>query len=188
MYRLLWFSGQQEVLRSWETMSYIELTGEIMSDTVPFNPFAPNAMEEYLKRKKISDMRRKQKEEQRIQREKLAYLLFDESGIRKFDYYWANYPILGNKIRPVVIFDKKKEHVFCAPISSSSEGEIRIPAVTSDRTYSWIHLNFSEWISITDLINKQKGVLQCIGRLPIELAESLILADAIMKIKTENSN
>jgi len=150
-----------------------------MNTAEPFNPFAPNAKEESLKRMKIVKQQRKQ-------REKMAYLPFDDIGIFKFDYCWTDYPLLGDKTRPVVIFDKLGDHVLCAPISSTSEGEICIPAVSKSRPgeCSWIHLNCSSWVPVTKLKMKN-GKIHCEGRLPLLLAESAELKSTIEIIKQE---
>jgi hypothetical protein len=148
-----------------------------MNTEEPFNPFAQNAKEESLKRMKIEKQLRKQ-------REKITYLPFDDSGISKFDYCWTGYTPLGDKIRPVVIFDKFGEHVFCAPISSTSEGEIRIPAVSENRPgeCSWIHTNHSMWIPVTKL-EMRKGIIRREGRLPLESAEEIELTETIKILK-----
>ena len=150
-----------------------------MNTAEPFNPFAPNAKEEYLKRMKIVKQQRKQ-------REKIAYLPFDDIGIFKFDYCWTDYTLLGDKIRPVVIFDKLGENVLCAPISNTSEGEICIPAVSKNRPeeYSWIHMNCSMWVPVTKLKMKN-GIIHREGRLPLVWAESSELKRYIEIIKQE---
>ena len=150
-----------------------------MNTAEPFNPFTPNAKEESLKRMKIVKQLRKQ-------REKITYHPFDDIEIFKFDYCWTDYTLLGDKTRPVVIFDKLDDHVLCAPISSTSEGEICIPAVSKNRPgeCSWIHLNCSGWVPVTKL-KKRNGIIHCEGRLPLPWAESPELKRAIEIIKQE---
>ena len=146
-----------------------------MNPAEPFNPFSSNAKDEYQNRRKL--------------REEIAYPPLDDIGILKFDYCWTDCTLLGDKIRPVVIYDISVDRVFCAPISSSSEGEICIPAVSENRPdeHSWIHLNSSSWVPITKLKTKN-GLIHREGRLPLNLAESPELNREFERIKQEISS